>query len=314
MLKIVHTPVLVEECLELLSPRGKNELMVDATVGEGNHSRAFLSRFEDLKLAALDADSKILARAKENLAEFSDRVHFFNGWSHDFFLSYPAELKKPDTIIADFGISMFHYKESGNGFSFEKNEPLDMRLDTSGGLNAADILARMPEHELADLFFNNAGERYSRRIAAAIVDERQKGTIATTSALSVLIERAVPASYRHGPIHPATKVFQALRIAVNGELSRLPSLLEAALRVLEPGGRLGVITFHSAEDRIVKNFFKMMNKDCICPENVPICRCEGRRSVNLLTRKGVVPKKDEIERNPPSRSARLRVVEKILEE
>lgn len=314
MTEYAHTPVLLEEALNLLAPREKNELMVDANTGEGGHSYYFLSTFPELKMVCIDADSAVLAKAKKRLEAYRNRVHFYCGWSHDFFAGYPAELKRPDTVIIDSGVSLFHYRESGRGFSFEKDEYLDMRIDTSGGLTAADILARLPERELADLLYNNAGERYSRRIASSIINERKNGTITTTSALAGLVQRAVPVSYRHGQIHPATRTFQALRIAVNGELSKLPSLLEAALRVLEPGGRLGVISFHSLEDRIIKNFFRTMNKDCTCPAQAPICRCEGRRSVNILTKKGVAPGKDEIGRNPPSRSARLRVVEKVLDE
>ena len=315
MTSVVHAPVMTDILQKYLAPRSKGELMVDATIGEGGHSLAFLALYSDLKIVAVDVDGNILNVARERLASYSDRVYFYNGWSHDFFCEYPAELKRPDTILIDLGISMYHYKTSGRGFSFEKDEPLDMRLDTTGGMTAADLLARLPEHELADILYNNAGERYSRRIASVIANERQKGTITTTSALTALVERAVPASYRHGPIHPATKTFAALRIAVNGELSRLPGLLEGALRVLEPGrGRLGVISFHSAEDRIVKNFFRSMNKNCSCPPQAPICVCEGRRSVNILTKKGVTPDLSEIEENSPSRSARLRVVEKILDE
>jgi 16S rRNA (cytosine1402-N4)-methyltransferase len=314
MIQYAHTPVLLEETLNLLGPRGKDELMLDGNTGEGGHSYNFLSKFPGLKMVCIDADKEILAIAEKRLNEFLDRVHIFYGWSYDFFAEYPSELKRPDTILFDLGISAYHYKSSGKGFSFEKEEYLDMRLDTSGGVTAAELLSKLPERELADLFYNNAGERFSRRIAALVVNQRQKGNITTTSALAGLVERAVPASYRHGPIHPATKVFQALRIAVNGELSRLPSLLEAALRVLEPGGRLGVISFHSLEDRIIKQFFKEMNKNCICPAQAPICRCEGRRSINVLTKKGVAAGKEEIERNPPSRSARLRVVEKVLDE
>jgi len=314
MITYIHIPVLLEESINLLAPRTNNELMIDANTGEGGHSINFLSRFPELKMVCIDADSSILAKAEKRLEAYKNRVYFYYGWSHDFFAEYPAELKRPDTIIIDLGVSLFHYKESGRGFSFEKDEYLDMRIDTSSGLTAADILARLPEKEIADLLYNNSGERYSRRIASSIVNERKNGTITTTSALANLVQRAVPASYRYGPVHPATRTFQALRIAVNGELSKLPSLLEAALRVLEPGGRLGVISFHSLEDRIIKNFFRTMNKDCICPAQAPICRCEGRRSINILTKKGVTPGKDEIERNPPSRSARLRVVEKVLDE
>jgi len=312
-MEYAHTPVLLEEALQILAPREKNELMIDANIGEGGHSFFFLSRFSELKIVGIDADAEILAVAKERLAQFSGRVRFYSVWSHDFFAEYPEELERPDTIFFDLGVSSFHYKKSGRGFSFSKDENLDMRIDLNSGLTAADLVAKLPERELADLLYNNAGERYSRRIAALIVNERRRGTITTTSALADLVERAVPASYRHGPIHPATRTFQALRIAVNGELARLPTLLEDALRVLEPGGRLAVISFHSLEDRIVKNFFRTMNKDCTCPDQAPICRCEGRRSINVLTKKGIAPGKEEIERNPPSRSARLRVAEKVLD-
>jgi 16S rRNA (cytosine1402-N4)-methyltransferase len=314
MTEAVHTPVLLEETLKFLAPKEKETLMIDATLGEGSHSLAFLTRFPWIKIVGIDADAGIMAVAKERLSPFTGRVHYYSGWSQDFFAEYPAELKRPDIILIDLGVSLYHYLSSGRGFSFAKDEFLDMRLDTSGGVTAADILARLPEHELADLLYANAEERFSRRIASLIVQERQKAGLTSTSALAVLAERAVPDSCRHGPIHPATKTFQALRIAVNGELSRLPALLEGALRILEPGGRLGIISFHSLEDRIVKNFFRNMNKDCTCPPHAPICVCEGRRSVNILTKKGVKPEKTEIERNPPSRSARLRVVEKVLED
>ena len=313
-MKVIHTPVLLEETLGFLAPRGDNELMVDATLGEGGHSFAFLSRFPCLKIIGIDADNSIQERAKERLEAFGGRVHFYSGWSQDFFAEYPAQLKRPDTILIDLGVSLYHYEKSGRGFSFSGDEELDMRLDTSGGITAAQLLGRLPEKELADLLYNNAQERYSRRIASLIVQQRQKGTITTTGALAALVEKAAPASYRHGPIHPATRTFQALRIAVNGELSRLPDLLEGALRVLEPGGRLGIISFHSLEDRIVKNFFKTMNKDCACPPQAPMCKCEGRRSVDIITKKGITPSEQEIERNPPSRSARLRVVKKVLDE
>jgi len=309
----IHTPVMVEETLNLLGPRKNNEWMVDANTGEGGHSFAFLSKYNDLKIIAIDADSGILEIARERLSPFTDRIHYYHGWSHDFFAEYPKELRRPDTILFDLGISSFHYKKSGKGFTFEKDEYLDMRIDTESGVTAAELLARLPEKELADLIYNNAEEKFSRRIASSVVRQRQNAAITTTQALADLVYKAVPANYRHGPIHPATRTFQALRIAVNGELSRLPSLLETALAALEPGGRLGVISFHSLEDRIVKNFLREMNKNCTCPAHAPICKCKGRRSVNLLTKKGVTPNDDEIERNPPSRSARLRVVEKILD-
>jgi 16S rRNA (cytosine1402-N4)-methyltransferase len=189
-----------------------------------------------------------------------------------------------------------------------------MRIDCSAGVSAAELIARLSERDLADLIYQNGEERYSRRIARDIVAARSRGTITSSAALAEIVAGAVPAVYRRGPIHPATRTFQALRIAVNGELSRLEDLLEAALGVLEAGGRMGVITFHSLEERIVKNVFRRKNKDCICPPEAPICRCEGRRMVTILTRKAVSPADDEIQHNPPSRSAKLRVAEKVLED
>jgi 16S rRNA (cytosine1402-N4)-methyltransferase len=313
MLEVVHTPVLLEETIQYLAPRGRNELMIDATMGEGGHSYAFLSRFPDLHIIGIDADSSIQAVARERLAQFADRVQFFSGWSQDFFAAYPANLKKPHTVFADLGISMFHYRLGGRGFSFSDEERLDMRLDISQGVSAADILARMSEQEIADILYRNAGERFSRRIARAIVRERQVGAIATSAALAEIVSRSVPAVYRYGAIHPATRTFMALRIEVNRELERLPELLEGALEVLEPGGRLGVISFHGLEDKIVKNFLKVKNMNCSCPPQAPMCRCGGRPKLAILARKGVTAGEEEMKRNPPSRSARLRVAEKTKE-
>jgi 16S rRNA (cytosine1402-N4)-methyltransferase len=284
--------------------------MVDATLGEGGHSHAFLSRFPDISIVGIDADPAIQAIARERLAEFGNRIQYHTGWSHDFFAAYPAGLRRPNTVFIDCGISLFHYEKSGRGFSYSGEENLDMRIDPSRGASAAELLAQMSEGEIADILYRNAEERYSRRIARAIVQERP---ITTTGTLAELVKRAVPASYRHGPIHPATRTFMALRIAVNEELSALPVLLEDALNVLEPGGRLGVISFHSLEDRIVKNFFKMKARDCTCPPQAPTCTCTGHRTVNILTKKGVTAGEAEIRLNPPSRSARLRVVEKVKE-
>jgi 16S rRNA (cytosine1402-N4)-methyltransferase len=312
--EISHKPVLLAETIEYLSPRGNRELMVDATLGEGGHSFAFLSKFPELKMIGIDADPEIQAVAKERLKEFGERIHFYNGWSHDFFAELPKDIKRPDTILIDLGISVFHYEKSERGFSFRKDEVLDMRIDTSQGMSAADLIATIREDELADLIYFNAEEKFSRRIAKAIVAARSNGKIEVAKVLADIIEQAVPGFYRHGAIHPATKTFQALRIAVNGELSRLEDLLKAALASLEVGGRMGVITFHSLEDRIVKNFFRNKNKDCICPPESPICKCGGRRTVNLLTRKAISATKEEIIDNPPSRSAKLQVIEKILDE
>jgi len=309
--------------------------MADATQGEGGHSFAFLSRFPGLRVLGIDADRDIQTIARERLREFGDRAAFYNCWSQDFFAAYPTELQQPDTILIDLGVSMFHYERSGRGFSFRKGEPLDMRIDTGTGIPASELIARLSERELADLLYNNAGERSSRRIARAIVEARSQGAVRDSAALAEIVARAAPGVYRKGrargsPPHPATATFQALRIAVNGELARLRELLEAALAVLREGGRMGVISFHSLEDREVKYFFREKNRECTCPPGTPtgpkrskgegspleapICKCGGRRIVNILTRKAVGPGEEECRSNPPSRSAKLRVVEKVLSE
>lgn len=312
-MEIIHTSVLLKECLEMLAPGRSDTLMVDGTLGEGGHTEAFLSAYPELRIIGVDADVRIQARARERLAPFGDRVIFYPGWSDTFFAEYPTDEKRPDRILIDLGISLFHYEKSGRGFSFRADEPLDMRLDASTGDSAADLVNRMREDELADLIYLYGEERYSRRIAKAVCEARRTAPFATSKALADCVFSAVPAQYRHGRIHPATRTFQALRIAVNEELDRLPRLLDLALGTLAPDGRLGVITFHSLEDRIVKNFFREKSKACTCPPEVPICKCGGKPTVELLTRKAIAASDEEIARNSPSRSARLRVVRKIPE-
>ncbi len=310
-MEIVHTSVLLQECLSYLAPDKPDSLMIDGTLGEGGHSEAFLAAFPELRVIGIDADVRIQARARERLAPFGDRICFYPGWSDDFFREYPVDAKRPDRILIDLGISLFHYEKSGRGFSFRSDEPLDMRLDPQTERSAADIVNTLGETDLANLIYELGEERYSRRIARAIVEARKASRFSTSKALAEAVYHAVPADYRHGRIHPATRTFQALRIAVNRELDRLPGLLDLALSTLAPEGKFGVITFHSLEDRIVKNFFRDASKSCICPPEVPICRCRGRAIVEVLTKKALSPTEEEISRNSPSRSARLRVVRKI---
>lgn len=323
---VVHTPVLLSETLELLMPEtddGQGCFMVDSTLGEGGHSLAFLESFAKVHIIGLDADMHIQERARKRLKGFGDRMQFFNGWFNDFYANYPKELPKPDIILFDVGISVFHYECSGRGFSFRSDERLDMRLDSgrfseSGyfhgkyvGKTAEDLVNNLREDELADILFYFAEERYSRRIARAIVAKRGHARITSAKDLADCIYDTVPSNYRHGAIHPATKSFQALRIAVNGELERLEGVLKDAFSVLNTGGKLGVITFHSLEDRIVKNYFRKLGKKCVCPPEQPICRCGGISKAKVLTRKPIVASEKEIEGNSPSRSAKLRVVKKL---
>lgn len=314
-MEIVHTPVLLNECLDYLSPIGesfeKNALMIDSTLGEGGHSFNFLSKFENLKIVGLDADRVIQAKAKERLSCFGQRMNFFNGWFNDFYANYPSEYEKPDLILFDLGISVFHYEKSDRGFSFRYDEKLDMRLNAESEKSAADLVNELSETELADMIYLYGEEKLSRRIAKAIVDARSGGKIESSKALAEIIWNCVPANYRYGQIHPATRTFQALRIAVNGELKRLPKALSDAFACLKPGGKMGVITFHSLEDRIVKNYFRNLGKQCVCPPEVAVCRCGGSECAELLTRKPICPTEEEIKANSPSRSAKLRVIRKI---
>ncbi len=314
-MEIVHTPVLLQECLDYLSPAGepfeKHALMIDSTLGEGGHSFAFLSKFPGLSIIGLDADKNIQARARERLAPFGERMNFFNGWFNDFYENYDKTGRRPDLILFDLGISVYHYEKSGRGFSFRQDEPLDMRLNASEGESAGDIVNGWKEEALANMIYLYSDEKMSRRIARAIVEARSAGKITSSKALADLIWDAVPASYRYGQIHPATRTFQALRIAVNSELRRLPLALHSAFNVLNEGGKMGVITFHSLEDRIVKNYFRNLGKQCVCPPQQAVCSCGGRPCAEVLTRKPVEPTSEEVKSNSPSRSAKLRVVRKL---
>lgn len=316
-MEIVHTPVLLNECLEWLSPVGepyeKNALMVDSTLGEGGHTFNFLSKYKNLSVIGLDADPVIQAKAKERLSSFGERVHFYNGWFNDFYKNYPSEYNKPDLILFDLGISVFHYEKSHRGFSFRYDESLDMRLSPLSENSASDLVNNLEEEKLADLIYLYGEEKLSRRIAKAIVEARAGGKIESSKALAEIIWNAVPANYRYGSIHPATRTFQALRIAVNSELKRLPQALFDAFQDLNAGGKMGVITFHSLEDRIVKNFFKNLGKQCVCPPEVAVCRCGGKQCAEILTRKPVCPTEQEVKVNSPSRSAKLRVIRKICD-
>ncbi len=293
-MEIVHTPVLLEETLTLLTPRLKGERLCDATLGEGGHSEAFLERFPDLTLTGVDADAGILDVARERLSRFGERVRVVHSRSLPFLLGSPETF---NTVLIDLGVSVYHYSKSGRGFSFTRDEPLDMRINTEEGEDAAALLARLSETEIADMLYNNAGERYSRRIARAIVQERSRAPIRSAKRLADIVAASVPGAYRHGHIHPATKTMQALRIEVNGEISGLPPLLDAARSALAPGGRLGVISFHSGESKIVKERFREWAK---------------LGEVRLITKKAVGPSDEETRANAPSRSALLRVIE-ILE-
>ncbi|GMO46661.1 MAG: 16S rRNA (cytosine(1402)-N(4))-methyltransferase RsmH [Termitinemataceae bacterium] len=328
----VHQPVLVEETISLLGTAcGGVEFMIDGTLGEGGHSEVFLSRFADLQICGVDADEKILQVAKARLEKFGGRISYYHGWSENFFaeIAKKDERHKADIILIDLGVSLYHYEKGDRGFSFGKNEALDMRIDINCGEPASDLVNNLGQESLAGLLFNNADEHFSRRIAKAIVRQRSFGKITTSSQLAEIVAAAYPYLSGHSAgkkrrggnrggkrEHPATKTFQALRIAVNGELYKLPPRLQAALDALKCGGRLGVISFHSIEDRIVKNFFRDKSRGLgglvdgmPKTDGTPIIKEES--AFKIITKKAVPPTYEETQKNPASRSAKLRVIQKV---
>jgi len=291
---MTHVPVMTAEVVDLLRP-GRGGLFVDCTVGLGGHSRALLEAGA-ARVIGLDRDPAALAGARDTLAPWHDRVELVHA-------DYRAleevldqrQIPRVDGALADLGVSSLQLDAPGRGFSFQRDEPLDMRMDQTSGATAADLVARSSERELADAIFQYGEERFSRRIARAIVAARREAPVVTTARLASVVRRAIP---RRGAmrIDPATRTFQALRIWVNRELDGLDRFVEAAARRLRAGARLVVITFHSLEDRIVKHTLRALQ--------------QREALVQVLTRKPVVPRDEEVERNPRARSAKLRAAER----
>ena len=306
---IVHQSVLLKEVLAFLVPPSNGGVFVDATLGEGGHSLAFLERYPGLSVIGVDADPAILVTARERLRPFADRVRFVNSWYSRFFRDYPAG-PGPDLVLMDLGISRFHYEAAGRGFSFDRDELLDMRLSPDLPTTAADIVNTSDAAELVDILSTFGEERYARSIVSRLIRERSREPFTSAARLAAVVAAAVPGQYRHGRIHPATRTFQALRIAVNRELEQLEAGIAEAVRVLAPEGRIGVITFHSLEDRIVKRFFREKSRECTCPPEWPICQCGGKADLRLVTGKPVTASDEEVSLNPASRSAKLRVAQK----
>lgn len=297
-MEILHYPVLHREVIEsLVIAPDKESRLIDCTTGEGGHTSLFLAKYPKLNVTGLDRDKEIQKKAIERFKDYGSRFTPVNTWFDDYLRD--ADPESADAILFDLGISIFHYEESERGFSFRKEERLDMRLDPEQRLSAEVIVNEYPQEELADVIYRFGEERYSRRIARAIDDARKVKRIEFSEELAEIIFHSVPREYRYGRIHPATRTFQALRIEVNKELDRIRPALESAIKVLKKGGRIGVITFHSLEDRIVKWYFK----EEAAKENP---------SIKILTKKPIVPTEDECRENAPSRSSKLRVVEKLI--
>ena len=290
-----HVPVMRAEVLRALEP-GRGGLFVDCTLGLGGHAAALLEAGAT-RVIGIDRDQDALAIARERLAPWGDRVDFVHADYRGLGDVLAARgVEGADGILADLGVSSLQFDGVGRGFSFQRDEPLDMRMDRSAGMTAADLLADLPEEDLANLIDRFGEERYSRRIARAIVDARGDVPVTTTGQLAAIVRRAVPRK-GYSPIHPATRTFQALRIRVNDELDGLDQFVDQACRHLAPGGRLAVIAFHSLEDRVVKHTLRRLVAD-------------ETRCLRLLARKAGQPTDEELAANPRARSAKLRAVER----
>lgn len=304
-----HVPVLWREALDLLNPK-PGGAYVDCTLGGGGHSAGILDpSAPGGRLLGLDADPGALVEAERRLAPYAPRYTLAHANFGD--LEKTARwngFDEVDGVLFDLGVSSFELDRPERGFSFRAEAPLDMRLDPTRGETAADLVNSLSVDELAKLLYEYGEEPRARSIARAIGVARARSPILTTTALAAIVERAAGGG---GRIHPATRTFQALRIAVNRELDALAAALPQALELLVPGGRLVVISFHSLEDRIVKRFFAERARGCICPPELPVCVCDHKPSVELLTRKAVTPSEEEIARNPRSRSAKLRGARKL---
>jgi 16S rRNA (cytosine1402-N4)-methyltransferase len=303
-----HVPVLTESVVEFLLPTAPG-LLVDATLGLGGHAEALLEAAPGFRLLGVDRDPAAVAEARRRLAPYGHRTTFVN----DTFDRVPDllvehDLEAPVAVLADIGCSSLQLDTPERGFSFSADGPLDMRMGPSGS-TAADLVNEADEADLVTMLWRYGEERRSRAIARAIVRRRAERPLATTRDLATVVE-SVAGPQRGRRIHPATRTFQALRIVVNDELGQLERFLEPTIRSLRPGGRMAVISFHSLEDRIVKQSFSRLQGRCTCPPDFPECRCDPQKLVRVLTAKPVRPGDREIDTNPRSRSARLRVIER----
>ncbi len=307
-----HLPVLLDESLIVLQPQ-RGGLFIDATLGLGGHSEAILNSSPEARVIGIDQDKEALNLAEKRLSKFGKRAMIFHAnFSEIRKIASDAKEGNPDGILADLGVSSLQFDSEKRGFSFRFDAPLDMRMDVDAEKqNAAELLATTNQDELANIIYKYGEERASRKIARWIIEKRESGNpIKTTFELADLVKRAVRTS-KKDKIHPATRTFQALRIAVNGELDILEQFISDSVDLLKTNGVLAIITFHSLEDRIVKQTFQRLAGKCQCPPRIPQCVCGAIKKVEVLTRKPVLPSEKELKENPRSRSAKLRACRKL---
>lgn len=309
-----HKSVLLNECIESLNIKDTG-VYVDGTLGGAGHSKEILKRLKKgAKLIGIDQDKEALEVAKERLKEVGSEATIITANTNFENIKQVLQennIDKVDGILLDIGVSSYQLDEKSRGFSYQQNEVLDMRMDKRNDLTAEYIVNNYKEEEIRRIITEYGEEKWASRIAKFIVEERKDKKIVTTFDLVDIIKKAIPKGARIDGPHPAKRTFQALRIEVNDELGVLKRVIDDAVDVLEPKGRLAIITFHSLEDRIVKTKFMEKNNPCTCPKDFPICICGKKKEVKVITKKPILPSKDEIEENPRARSAKLRVLEKL---
>lgn len=307
-----HVPILLNKAIEMLAPK-PGGVYVDATLGGGGHFRELLKKANyEGTFIGIDQDETAILNAKKNFSTFSGDIRFI----HDNFYNLKQIIKENkldslDGILFDLGVSSHQLDEGSRGFSYMQDAILDMRMDQRKTLSAKDVVNNLPKEELKRIIYKYGEESWAGRIAEFICESRQRREIKTTGDLVKIIKEAIPARARRRGGHPARKTFQALRIYVNSELEILSSSIKDAVKLLKPGGRICVITFHSLEDRIIKETFKYLATDCICPKEVLICICDHKKILKILTSKPIYPSEEEINKNPRSRSAKLRVAQRL---
>jgi 16S rRNA (cytosine1402-N4)-methyltransferase len=305
-----HKPVLLNEVIDLLDVK-KNGTYVDCTVGGAGHAFEILKAMDGF-LVGIDCDEEALRAAEVRLAEFGLRKVLVKSDFADLgAVVERLNIKNVDGILLDLGVSSHQLNQAERGFSFIQQAPLDMRMDRSLKQSAYDIVNSFAQKDLEKIIRTFGEEKMAARIAKAISQKRRLAPISTTTELATVVASTMPANLRRQKIHPATRTFQAIRIVVNGELDSIKPAIDSAVNALNIGGRIAIISFHSLEDRIVKNEFRILTGACICPKDVPVCICHRESKLKILTKKAVVPSAREMEDNPRSRSAKLRVAERI---
>lgn len=306
-----HRPVLLDECIQGLNIR-PDGIYVDGTAGGGGHSSAIASCLTTGRLIAIDQDENAIAAAGQRLAPFGERAMLVrSNFKAIAEVCASLGIDAIDGVLLDLGVSSHQLDTPERGFSYNADAPLDMRMDDRNPLSAYRVVNEYSESELRRILFDYGEEKFSARIAANIVAARQVAPIKTTGELVDIIKRSMPAAAKEGGHHPAKRSFQAIRIEVNSELSVIEPAIRGAVSLLRPGGRMAIITFHSLEDRIVKQAFAGLAQGCTCPRDLPVCVCGNKPRVRVETRKPILPSDEELEQNPRSRSAKLRVITKL---